>query len=197
MSFKVKDHYFKKAKKEGFAARSVYKLQEIDEKFKVLKKGQLILDCGYYPGSWMQYTSEKIGQTGKVVGIDIQEVNEKMLMLGNVELFQKDLFNINSLEEIGIDRKFNVVLSDMAPKTTGNKLADQMGSLNLVEKLFTLLPGFLEKNGCTVMKIFESQDAQEFLRDSRKLFKELKYYRPKSTRGTSKEYFAIGINYQG
>ena len=97
MKFKVKDHYFKKAKKENFLARSVYKLEEIDAKHRVLKKGDKVLDLGYYPGSWIQYSAQKVGESGKIVGVDIQEINPKLNLLNNVKLFQKSIFDIKSL----------------------------------------------------------------------------------------------------
>ena len=129
MSFKVKDHYYNKAKKDKFLARSIYKLEEIDKKHKVIKKADKVLDLGYYPGSWVQYTSGKVGELGKVIGIDIQPVNKKLSSLKNVSLFEKDIFEVSSLEDIGLKEPFDVVLSDMAPKTTGIKRVDQDRSL--------------------------------------------------------------------
>ena len=194
--FKVKDHYFHKAKKENFLARSVYKLEEIDERFKILSKGDQIIDLGYHPGSWIQYTSEKIGNDGLVIGADLKEINTKLLNLKNVRLFQKDVFSIETMEELGVSGQFNVVLSDMAPNTTGIRKVDQDRSLGLVEMVFSLLPKFLKANGNLVIKVFESQEAQNFLRDQKSQFKEFHYLRPKSVRSVSKEYFVIGKNYK-
>lgn len=192
MVFKVKDYYYKKAKKEHFLARSVYKLEEIDQKYQVLKKGNLVLDLGYSPGSWIQYTSAAIGREGLVVGVDIKEISSKLLNLQNVKLFQKDIFDINNLSDLDVDRQFDVVLSDMAPDTTGIKSVDQIRSLDLVEKVFKILPLFLKKGGNFVIKVFEGHEAQVFLKSNKNLFKELKYFRPKSTRSVSKEFFVIG-----
>ena len=100
MTFKVKDHYFHKAKKENFLARSVYKLEEIDERFKIITKGNQIIDLGYHPGSWIQYTAEKIGKDGLVIGADIKEINNKLLNLSNVRLFKKDVFTIENMAEL-------------------------------------------------------------------------------------------------
>jgi 23S rRNA (uridine2552-2'-O)-methyltransferase len=194
--FKVKDHYFHKAKKDNFLARSVYKLEEIDERFKVLNKGDQVIDLGYHPGSWIQYTSEKIGPNGLVIGSDIKEINTKLLNLKNVRLFEKDVFTISKMQELGVDNLFDVVLSDMAPNTTGIRKVDQDRSLNLVEMVFSLLPTFLKQNGNLVIKVFESQDAQLFLRDQKSQFKEFHYLRPKSVRSVSKEYFVIGKNFR-
>jgi 23S rRNA (uridine2552-2'-O)-methyltransferase len=194
MGFKVKDHYFNKAKKEQYLARSVYKLEEIDKKFKVLKKKDLVLDLGYYPGSWVQY-AHKIAKS--VIGVDIKEVNKKILNLNNVTLFQKDAFEIEDISELGVDSMFDVILSDMAPDTTGIKSVDQDRSLALVEKVFGVLPTFLKKGGNLVIKVFDGNDAQIFLKSNKKLFETFNYFRPKSTRSVSKEFFVIGKGYKG
>lgn len=195
MVFKVKDHYYEKAKKENFLARSVYKLDEIDKKFSVIKKNDIVVDLGYYPGSWIQYTSAKIGPTGKIVGIDIKEINKKLLHLGNVELFSRDIFDISTLRQLNVDDKFDVLLSDMAPNTTGIRSVDQDRSYNLVEMVFHLMPVFLKKNGNMVIKVFDGNQVQIFLKENRSLFRQFKFLRPKSTRSVSKEFFVIGCGY--
>jgi len=196
MSFKVKDFYFKKAKKENYVARSVYKLKEIDDKYNILSKNQAILDLGYYPGSWLQYVVEKIGVKGQAVGIDIKEVNTKFNSDANVWLFQKDIFEITQLHEISREEAFDAVISDMAPNTTGMANVDQLRSLNLVEHVFHILPLFLKDGGDFVMKIFESHEAQMFLKEQKKNFKSMHYLKPKSTRSISKEFFVIGKGYK-
>jgi 23S rRNA (uridine2552-2'-O)-methyltransferase len=195
MSFKVKDHFYKKAKKEKFLARSVFKLEEIDKKYNVLKKGEQILDLGYYPGSWVQYASKKIGEKGNVVGIDIQPINKNLENLKNVTLYEKDIFTVKSLEDLGMKEAFDVVLSDMAPKTTGIKTVDQDRSLALVENVFESLDIFLKKGGNFIIKVFDSQDAQNFLKNKKGLFKTFSFLKPKSTRSVSKEFFVIGKDF--
>lgn len=195
-NFKVKDHYFNKAKDENYLARSVYKLEEIDQRYKVLKPGMLVVDLGYYPGSWIQYTSKVIGDKGMVVGIDIQEVNKKLTGIKNVRVFQKDIFDVTDLKQLDVESSFDVVLSDMAPSTTGIKAVDQTRSLNLVESVFGLLPKFLKPGGNFVIKVFDSQDAQDYLKAQKNLFSEFSYLKPKSTRSVSKEFFVIGKNFK-
>lgn len=197
MGFTVKDHYYEKAKKENFYARSIYKLEEIDQKFKVIEKGNSILDLGYFPGSWIQYTSPKVGEEGSVVGVDIKEVNKKLLNIKNITLFCKDAFSITDITELGVEDMFDVVLSDMAPNTTGIKSVDQDRSLNLIETVFYLLPTFLKKDGNMVIKVFDSQKAQQYLKGQKKLFTKLEFLKPKSTRSVSKEFFVIGKGYKG
>lgn len=196
MGFKVKDHYFKKAKKENFLARSIYKLDEIDKKYKIFKKGDIVSDLGYHPGSWIQYTSQRVGEQGRVVGIDIKPVNNKLTSLKNVHLFEKSIFDVNVLEDLGVSDLFDVVISDMAPNTTGIRSVDQDRSLNLVEEVFRILPDFLKPDGNFVIKVFDSHQAQMFLKDNKKLFKEFHHLKPKSTRSVSKEFFAIGKGYK-
>lgn len=196
MNFKVKDHYFKKAKKEDFLARSVYKLEEIDQKFKVINKGNSVVDFGYHPGSWTQYTSRKVGDEGKVVGIDIRPLNKKLMHIKNISLFEQDIFEVQETSQLGVDHKFDVVISDMAPNTTGIRSVDQDRSLNLVEKVFEVLPVFLKGNGNLVIKVFDSSQAQKFLKEQKNLFKQYDFLKPKSTRSISKEFFVIGRGYK-
>lgn len=197
--FKVKDHYFNKAKKDNFLARSIYKLEEIDAKFKIIETGNRVVDFGYHPGSWCQYTTRKVGEDGFVVGIDIRPLNKSLLNVKNLKLFEKDIFEVNNVADLGESDKFDVVLSDMAPNTTGMRSVDQDRSMNLIEKVFEILNVFLKKDGNLVIKIFDSNRAQEFIKEIRtkKVFKEIKSLKPKSTRQISKEFFLIGKGYVG
>lgn len=196
MGFKVKDHYFKKAKKENFLARSVYKLEEIDNKFKILGEGDHVVDFGYHPGSWVQYTAKKVGSKGLVVGIDIKPINKKLTPLKNVNLYEKSIFDVDVLSDLERDDLFDVVLSDMAPNTTGIRSVDQDRSLNLIEEVFHILPKFLKPGGNMVIKVFDSHQAQTFLKENKKVFEEFQFLKPKSTRSVSKEFFAIGKRYK-
>jgi 23S rRNA (uridine2552-2'-O)-methyltransferase len=195
-NFKVKDHYFDKAKRENYLARSIYKLEEIDQKYKVIKPGNLVVDFGYYPGSWIQYTSKIIGDEGRVVGIDIQEVNKQLSGVKNVRVYQKDIFNIADLSQLDVSEQFDVVLSDMAHSTTGIQSLDQIRSLNLVESVIGLLPKFLRPGGNFVIKVFDSQMAQNYLKEQKNRFNEFHYLKPKSTRSVSKEFFVIGKHFK-
>lgn len=194
MSYKVKDHYFKKAKEENFAARSVYKLEEIDQKFKIVKPGQLVLDLGASPGSWSQYVSKKIGEKGRVLGIDLQPVT---VHLKNAVFIQADILDA-SLENImrahGINPPFDLVLSDMAPKTTGIKITDQMRSLELCEMALRVAEKHLKPGGHFVCKLFHSDDFKSLKAQILAVFSRFEAIRPKSTRQQSKEIFLVGLN---
>ena len=129
------------------------------------------------------------------MGIDIQPVNKK-LQFSNLTLFQKDIFDVKGPQDLDSERHFDVVLSDMAPSTTGIKATDQIRSLNLVEAVFGLLPITLRPGGHFVIKVFESNDAQLFLKAQKNRFNEFHYLRPKSTRSVSKEFFVIGKSFK-
>ena len=192
MTWKVRDYYTQKAKKDSYLARSAYKLEEIDKKFSLIKKGNAILDLGYFPGSWIQYALSRIGRGGLIVGVDILPVNEKLLAYKNVKLFEKSILDLKSLGDLDMTEPFDSVISDMAPKTTGVNSLDQDRSLELVEAIFDILPILLKESGNMVVKVFESHGAQVFFKEQRKYFQVLKQFRPKSTRSASKETFFIG-----
>jgi 23S rRNA (uridine2552-2'-O)-methyltransferase len=131
MSYNPKDHYFKKAKEQNFAARSVFKLEEIDQKFKILRPKQIVLDLGASPGSWSQYCSQKIGPDGRILGVDLKTVSVK---LKNAVFIQADLRDLNieqAFVQHGFSPPFDLVISDMAPNTTGIRMTDQARSFDL------------------------------------------------------------------
>lgn len=193
MSYNPKDHYFKKAKEQNFLARSVFKLEEIDQKLKIIHPHQKILDLGASPGSWSQYCSKKIGPQGRILGVDLSSIP---LKLSNATFIQADLRDVN-LEEIflknGFNGPFDVVLSDMAPKTTGIRVTDQTRSFELCEIALNVTQKFLKKDGHFVCKLFHSDDFA-VLRDlMKKEFSRVEIVKPDSTRKISKEIFLIGI----
>jgi 23S rRNA (uridine2552-2'-O)-methyltransferase len=194
--FDVKDHYYKKAKQENYLARSVYKLEEVDNKYNIVSKGDHAVDFGYHPGSWTQYLSRKVGEKGSVTGIDIRPLNKKLLPIKNIKLFEKSIFDVEQMSDLDRDSFFDLVVSDMAPNTTGIRSVDQDRSLNLVEMVYHLLPTFLKPGGNFVIKVFDSSDAQKFLRENKKIFNEYYQLKPKSTRSISKEFFAIGKGFK-
>ncbi|MCC7513708.1 MAG: RlmE family RNA methyltransferase, partial [Bacteroidia bacterium] len=131
MGYKPNDYYAQKARKENFAARSIYKLEEIDKKYRLFKNGYKVLDLGASPGSWMQYASAKVGETGKVFGIDLKPVEVK---LKNVFTVQGDIneFDLKQLfDKYNFNSHFDIVMSDMAPNTSSNRFTDQARSFDL------------------------------------------------------------------
>lgn len=197
MAYNPKDYYFHKAKSENFAARSVFKLEEIDKRFRIIRPGDQILDLGAAPGSWSQYCSQKIGFKGRLLGIDLQPVK---LSLPNAVFIVADMHDLH-LEELMKSQQFHppfdLVLSDMAPKTTGIAITDQARSLELCELALVLAKKFLRDGGHFVCKLFQSGDFESFRNDLRNYFSRIEILRPKSTRRESKEIFFIGLSFRG
>lgn len=194
MSYNPRDHYFRKAKEQNFAARSVFKLEEIDQKFKIFRPGQTVLDLGASPGSWSQYSSQKIGKDGRVLGVDLSPVTVK---LSNAVFIQADLRDLQ-LEQIfaehGFQPPFDLVLSDMAPKTTGIRITDQARSLELCELALDVARRFLKPSGHFVCKLFHSDEFAQLRDEMKKTFQKVEAVKPDSTRKISKEIFLVGIN---
>ncbi|MBC7385735.1 MAG: RlmE family RNA methyltransferase [Cryobacterium sp.] len=197
MVYDPKDYFYRKAKEENFAARSVFKIQEIDIRLKIFKPGMKVLDLGAAPGSWSQYASQKIGTHGKVLGIDIQAIK---ITLPNALFLTADMRELDlgtTMERHGIKPPFDIVLSDMAPKTTGYRLQDQMRSLELCELALTTAERFLRRDGVFVCKLFHSDEFENFRNLLRAKFSKIDLIKPKSTRSESKEIFFIARGFKG
>jgi 23S rRNA (uridine2552-2'-O)-methyltransferase len=196
MAYQPNDHYARKAKQEHFLARSVYKLEEIDTKYRLLKQGQFILDLGCSPGSWSQYASAKIGRNGKILGIDLTAMKIALpnAIFITANILTTDLLPI--LLENQMPEKLDAVISDMAPKTTGVKFTDQCRSLELCEMALNSARTYLKPGGYFVCKIFDGPDVQHFRADLKTSFKKIEMLKPDSTRKESKEFFFIGIDFQ-
>ena len=195
---KVQDHYFKKAKKENYPARSVYKLEETQKKYRFIKSGDTVLDFGCYPGSWSIYAARVVGPKGLVVGVDLQE-NKKISIAKAAEIiwFCDDIMSDDIVEKLQETRKnFRIVLSDIAPRTSGNKWVDQQQSLNLAKRVLELAASLLKKDGNFYVKVFEGEDFKEFVDSVRKSFKTVKIVKPKSSRSESREVFVLGMGYE-
>jgi 23S rRNA (uridine2552-2'-O)-methyltransferase len=192
--YNPKDRFFLKAKEENFAARSVYKLQEIDQRFKIFKPGNVVLDLGCSPGSWSQYASQKVGDRGRVLGVDLKPVT---VSLPNATFIEADLRDLN-LEDVfkahGFAPPFDLVISDMAPNTTGIKSADQARSLELCELAVHVAEKFLKPGGHFVTKFFHSNDFMDLRKQIQSRFKKVEIVKPESTRSISKEIFFVGIS---
>jgi 23S rRNA (uridine2552-2'-O)-methyltransferase len=196
MAYNPKDFFFHKAKKENYVARSVFKLQEIDQRYRIFRPAMKVLDLGAAPGSWSQYASEKVGIKGKVLGIDLQPI--KLTLRNSVfitaDMRQLDLAQV--MTDNGISPPFDLVLSDMAPKTTGIRLADQLRSLELCELALETAERFLKPGGHFVCKLFHSQEFEGLRAKIKQRFDKVASLRPESTRKESKEIFLIGLDYQ-
>jgi len=191
------DKYFKRAKKENYAARSVYKLKEMDQRFSLFKPGQTVLDLGAAPGSWTQFAGERVGPSGRVLGVDIQETRHTFAE--NITFLQADVFSDSPelLAAVEPLAPFDLVISDMAPKTTGVKFADQANSLELCERAFEVARKYLKKGGHFVVKIFEGGETKEYRESLRPYFDKVKNFKPYSSRSESKEIFIVALGFAG
>jgi 23S rRNA (uridine2552-2'-O)-methyltransferase len=191
--YKSADFYARKAKKEEFAARSVYKLKEIQQKYHLIGRGDKVLDLGCAPGSWLQYAAEEVGNTGRVLGIDLNEVN--IAISDHVRVICGDVFDLADHKENmaqAIGSGYQVVLSDMAPSTTGHKETDSARSYQLCSAALAIAAVSLAPGGSFVCKIFQGGDFEEFVRSVRSAFDKVKIFKPQSCRKESKEIYVIG-----
>ena len=183
-----RDTYVRQSKVDGYRARSAYKLIEIDEKFKIFKGGLSVVDIGAAPGSWSQYAS-KIVKNGKLISIDIK----KMDPIVNCIQIQGDFTENNTQVEIKkiLNVKADVVMSDMAVNTTGIKNLDSIQTGELCKDAMFFAKDILKENGYFISKIFMGETFNEIVTDGKKFFKEVKVFKPKSSRKDSKESFII------
>ncbi|HSO20605.1 MAG TPA: RlmE family RNA methyltransferase [Desulfosarcina sp.] len=188
------DHYTRQAQKEQFAARSVYKLQEIQKKYRILKPGGRILDLGCAPGSWLQFAARIVGPEGFLVGIDLTPVT--IALPDNVTVITGDVADIEG-HLAGLDQnRFDAVLSDMAPATTGNRHVDAARSMGLCEAALDVADRTLAAGGHFVCKIFQGGDFKTFADAVKDRFGRQAALRPQSTRKASREVFVIGLGKQ-
>ena len=192
------DYYFKKAKKDNYPARSVYKLEEAQLKYKFLKGSQRVLDLGCHPGSWSLYAAQILGERGVVVAADLQHT-DIAVQKPHAEIHWL-CYDVYSEEFVDFLKKnwpgFHVVLSDMAPRTTGSQYADHQHSLRLVRRVLELSALFLHENGTLYCKVFQGEDFPEFLQACKPLFATVKVVKPKSSRSESREVFVLGRGFR-
>jgi 23S rRNA (uridine2552-2'-O)-methyltransferase len=189
--FIVKDSFYNKAKKEGFRARSAYKLGEIQERFRVIRKGDRVLDLGAAPGSWLQLEATLTGETGIVVGIDLLPISP--MPAKHVVLRQGDIrdMEVNSfLPEYGI-AVFDVITSDVAPSLSGIKEVDNANVRDLYFAVLKVVKEALRKGGNFVIKLFFSPQLGDMSADLRPLFTNVTTFKPKASRGVSSEVYLV------
>ncbi len=181
------DFYSRKAKASGRAARSVYKLEEMDQRWRILAKGQRVLDLGCSPGSWLQYAAEKIGPQGQAIGYDLKPVNATLP--AHAEARIGDVYELD-IEALGT---FDVILSDMAPNTTGDRKTDAWRSAGLAENAMLIAQQSLKPGGHFIAKILEGGDVPELIKKLRQYYHKATQTRPKATRKESTEIFLVGL----
>jgi 23S rRNA (uridine2552-2'-O)-methyltransferase len=191
------DHYSERAKKERYPARSVYKLKEAQKKYGLIRKGDRVLDLGCSPGSWLLYAAERTGKRGKVLGMDLKPVT--IQIPPQAETLKVDILTLDHawIENENLAKRFDVVLSDMAPATTGNKAIDAERSYQLCQAALNIARMALRPGGSFVCKIFQGEEFKKFSDSVRSRFKTHKIFKPQSSRKESKEIFIIGTGLRG
>ena len=190
---KVRDHYFLKARKEGYAARSAFKLEEMDRKFRLLNRGQRVLDLGCAPGSWLQYAATKVLPEGTLVGLDLKPVEVELP--DGVGIIRKDIFQVRD-EDFLQNPVFDILLSDMAPGTTGIRSVDVQRSYELNSCALKLSNRILKPGGTLVVKAFQGEPLNRLKEEFRSCFESLKLFKPRSSRNESIEIYLLGFNYK-
>lgn len=193
MSERRQDHFTRAAKKAGYRARSVFKLEEIDRRARLFQGGQRVLDLGSSPGSWSQYAAKKVGRRGQIVAIDLKSVEP---IGANVKLIRGDAFETPAADLQGDGSPFDVVMSDMAPDTSGNGFTDHMRSIELCRRALTVAQSVLKPGGHFVCKVFEGEEVNRLVSDLNQAFDLVKRIKPKGTRSESVELFLVALRMQ-
>ncbi len=194
---KINDYYSKKAKKEKYPARSIYKLEEVQQKYKLLGHGDSVLDLGCFPGSWSLYAAEVVGPKGIVVGVDLQQV-EQVARPGGAPMHWlcQDIMTPEMITAVRQFRPaFRVLISDLAPRTTGSRWADAQQSLLLVRRTLAIAEELLLNKGHYLCKVFQGEDFPGLIDEMKKRFAMVKVLKPKSSRIESREVFVLGMEY--
>ena len=192
MPYRRKDAFHQRAKAEGYASRAAYKLEEIQRRSRVLRKGQRVVDLGCWPGGWLQVAAGLVGPQGRVVGIDLAEI-EPPLELANVVALSGDLSNPSVDQQIleALGGRAQVVLSDAAPKLTGIRATDRAREEALLEAIEARLPALLAPGGSAVVKLLDCPEADAFRKRVARAFANSRVLKPKATRQGSTERYVL------
>lgn len=193
------DAYFKRAKDEGYLARSAYKLKQINERWRLIRPGNSVLDMGCAPGAWVQVAKQLAGARGRVVGIDLKPVTHNFggrvtTMVGDIEQTPAESMLAPIRTDERPDRLFDVVVSDMAPNTGG--VGDAERSAGLCFSVLELTPRLLRPGGHLAMKILEGGGYTDVLADASRLFRKAKGFKPDASRDVSREMYIVGVGYK-
>ena len=187
------DHYARRARGEKWLARSVYKLKDIDRKYHLLGRDRRVLDLGCYPGSWSQYSIDRVGPKGVVMGLDLRE--PEGLKTQNFQFIKADVLQLDRemlARKIG---PIDVVISDLAPQTTGVKIVDNSRSMELARKALNISTSVLKRDGHFLCKIFEGKDLRLFRDEFSRFFDQTRSIRPSAVRKGSREIYLLGLRF--
>ena len=192
-SYEKPDFWSKKAFSEGYPARSVYKLKEINEKFSLFSKSSCVLDLGSAPGSWTLFILRALGGSGKLVSVDLKPL-AKNIAGANLTFFQGDLYADDLFARVKDEGPYDALVCDAAPPTTGNRLIDTSRSAALAELAFHYAQTVLKEGGNFAVKIFQGGDQQALLEKMRAVFASARSFKPTACRSESFEIYLIGLN---
>ncbi|MFC3032233.1 23S rRNA (uridine(2552)-2'-O)-methyltransferase RlmE [Pseudoalteromonas fenneropenaei] len=189
------DPYVLEAQKRGYRSRAIFKLEEIQQKDKLIKPGMNVVDLGAAPGSWSQYLAQQLGERGEVIACDILPMDP----LAGVAFLQGDFREeavLNALLKRIDGKNIDVVFSDMAPNMSGNTSIDQAGSMYLVELALDMCHQVLKKDGAFTVKVFQGEGFEQFVQSVREYFKVVKIRKPKASRPRSREVYIVATGYK-
>ncbi|USD64780.1 23S rRNA (uridine(2552)-2'-O)-methyltransferase RlmE [Vibrio sp. SCSIO 43136] len=190
------DKYANEARKKGYRSRAIFKIEEIQEKDKLLKPGQTVVDLGAAPGGWSQFAAKVVGDQGKIIACDILPMDP----IAGVAFLQGD-FREESVLDALLERiqpdMVDVVMSDMAPNIAGNNSVDQPRAMYLVELALDMCRQVLAPNGSFVVKVFQGEGFDQYVKECREMFKVVKIRKPDSSRARSREVFVVATGYKG
>lgn len=191
---KKREHYYKKAKKNGYRSRSAFKLLQINKKFKLIVKNDNIIDLGAAPGGWSQVAKKIVGQKGIVIGIDKSSIKaDEGIVFLRGDITKEE--SINRLRHVIGNREVDVIISDMSPNISGNYSVDQACSVFLCEQALKTANIFLKKDGNFLCKIFEGEDLEFIINKIKSMFKIVKQFNPPASRKTSSEVYIIAKSF--
>ncbi len=189
------DFYWKKSKEDGYPARSVYKLQEMQDKFRLIQKGNRVLDLGSSPGSWSLYILDLLSGSGGVTGVDLNLPDQALLSRRGFRFIQGDFFLPEISARISDTGPYDIVVSDAAPSTSGNRTSDTARSLELARQVLRICRGSLAAGGNMAVKIFQGGEEREILEEMKNRFKTARAFKPRASRRDSMEIYFVGCGF--
>ena len=190
-----RDPYVREARRAGWRSRAVFKLEQIDRKERLLKRGMTVIDLGSAPGSWSQYVTETLDGECRIIGVDLLPMDT----LASVEFIQGDFREdevLQALKQALGETRADLVMSDMAPNISGNKAVDQPRSMYLAELAIELAGEVLRPGGDFICKLFQGAGTDDFIADARRRFERVRAMKPEASRPGSREVYLVARNYQ-
>jgi len=186
-----RDYYYRKAKRENYRSRAAYKLMQLDERFRIFRRGDFVIDLGASPGGWTQVAGEKVGSTGLVIAVDIKSIDavENAIMVKGDARSEE---TISRVKELLPGSQANVIISDMAPNISGNYSMDHARSMELADMAMKYSDIFLRQGGNMVVKVFDGDMAHDLFSQIQGKFRMAKRHSPKASRKTSSEIYMVG-----